>query len=550
MRKKASLQIAKEPERLEQQYQSSREYLQVILDSLDDELMVIDQDFRVTQVNAALLKRHGCTASKVIGQPCYKVSHNSTQHCQPPACECPVTRVWETGKPVRVTHTHFYDTGEKSQERYIDILASPLIDSQGNITAVVALMRDVTEAKRLEQQTKEALQHLLTLNSVASTINQRLDLDTILNDTLDKVLELMKGDSGGIFLLDEESQILSSRAQRGLSDEVALEIAGLKSGEGISEKVTQPGQPIYVDDISEDASFSYPASIKEGIRAFARVPLQSKNKVLGIMNIARHSGRRFTPEDIHLLNSIGNQISIAIENAILYNEVQHKEEIRRKLLNLVISAQEEERKRIARGLHDETSQALTSLTINLETVIAMLPTNAGETAAKLRKMQSLAAKTLDEIHKIIYELRPTLLDDLGLVAAVRWHAENHLEAAGLKVHLEIMGLERRLPSPIETALFRTIQEATTNIVRHASAKSTYISFEFNDTSVAIHIEDDGTGFDLDKVMRINDGVRGLGLLSMKERVELLGGVLNIKSQPGLGTQIAVKIPVTQEVPDD
>ncbi len=227
-----------------------------------------------------------------------------------------------------------------------------------------------------------------------------------------------------------------------------------------------------------------------------------------------------------------------------------KEEIRRKLLNLVISVQEEERKRIARGLHDETSQALTSLTVNLETVIATLPTNAGETAAKLRRIQSLAAKTLDEIHKIIYELRPTLLDDLGLVAAVQWYAENYLEAAGVKVYLETTGLERRLPAPIETALFRTIQEAATNIVRHASAKNAHIKFEFNDTSISIHIEDSGMGFDFDKVMRMKGGGRGLGLLSMKERVELLGGVLGIKSQSGLGTRIAVKIPITQEVPDD
>ncbi len=227
-----------------------------------------------------------------------------------------------------------------------------------------------------------------------------------------------------------------------------------------------------------------------------------------------------------------------------------KEESRRKLLNLVISAQEEERKRIARGLHDETSQLLTSLTVNLEAVIATLPTNAGETAAKLRRIQSLTAKTLEEIHKIIYELRPTLLDDLGLVVAVRWHAENYLETVGVKVHLKTTGRERRLPAPIETALFRAIQEAATNIVRHASAKSAHISIEFNETSVAVHIEDDGMGFDLGEVMRMKDGGRGLGLLSMKERVELLGGVLGVKSQPELGTRIAVKIPIAQEVPND
>ena len=374
MQKKTTLHKTKEPEPLEQQYQSSADYLQVIIDSLDDELIVIDRDLRVTQVNAAVLKRHESTRSKVIGQHCYEVSHGVTEPCQPPACECPVTRVWETGKPVRVSHTHLYDIGGESQERNVDIIASPLRDSQGNITEVVELMRDVTEAKRLEQ-------------------------------------------------------------------------------------------------------------------------------------------------------------------------------IRGELLNLVISTQEEERKRIARGLHDETSQALTSLAVNLEATIAALPPDADETKAKLRGMQSLAVSTLDEIHKIIYELRPTLLDDLGLVPAVKWHAENYLEAAGIKVHLETAGLERRLLAQMETALFRIIQEATTNIAKHASAESASISLEFNEDSVVIHIEDDGKGFDLGEVMRSRDGERGLGLLSMKERAEFLGGVLSIKSLPGFGTQITVKIPIEQEISD-
>jgi len=549
MQKKTTLHKTKEREPAEQQYQSSRAYLQAVIDSLDDELMVIDRDLRITQVNKAVLKRHGSTKSKVIGQHCYQVSHGVTEPCQPPSCPCPVTKVWETGKPVRVSHTHLYDTRGETQERDVDIVASPVRDSQGNITEVVELMRDVTETRRLEQQIREAHQHLLALNAIASTLSTSLDLGTVLNSALDKVLELMKGDTGGILLLDEESQTLSYRVYRGLSEEFVKGIAGLRLGEGIAGKAAQLGEPIYVDNISEDPRLTRSVVIKEGLRAFASVPLQSKNKVLGVMNITSHSIRRFTPEDIQLLNSIGNQIAIAIENARLYNEVQRKEQLRGELLNLVISTQEEERKRIARGLHDETSQALTSLAVNLEAIIAILPSDADEAKAKLRGIQSLAAKTLDEIHKVIYELRPTLLDDLGLVAAVKWHAENYLEAAGIKVHLETAGPERRLPAQIETALFRIIQEATTNIARHADAESTSISLEFNETCIAVHIEDDGKGFDLNEVMRSRDGERGLGLLSMEERAELLGGHLSIKSRPGLGTQITVKIPIEQEIPD-
>lgn len=549
MPKKATLQKVKELQPLEREYQSSRGYWQAIIDCLDDELMVIARDLRVTQVNAALLKRQGGTTAKVIGRHCYEVSHGVTEPCQSPLCECPITRVWDTGKPVRVSHTHLYDTKGKSRVRYFDVIVSPLRNSRGDITEVVELIRDVTEVKRLEQQIREANQNLLALNAIASTVSQSLDLDTILNSALDKVLELMKGNTGGILLLDEESQTLSYRVYRGLSKEFVKEIDGLRLGEGIAGRAAQLEKPIYVDNISEDPRLTRSVVIKEGLRAFASVPLRSKNKILGVMNIASHNVRRFTAEDIRLLNNIGNQIAVAIENAKLYNEVQRKEKIRGEVLNLVISTQEEERKRIARGLHDETSQALTSLAVNLEAVIAILPSDADEAKAKLRGVQALALKTLDEIHKVIYELRPTLLDDLGLAAAVEWYAENYLEAAGVKVHLETACLEKRLPAQIETALFRIIQEATTNIIRHASAGNASISLECSETLVVVHIKDDGKGFDLDEVMRTKDGGRGLGLLSMQERAELMGGHLSIRSRPGLGTQIAVKIPIAQEVAD-
>jgi signal transduction histidine kinase len=162
-------------------------------------------------------------------------------------------------------------------------------------------------------------------------------------------------------------------------------------------------------------------------------------------------------------------------------------------------------------------------------------------------MQSFIAKTLDEIHKVIYQLRPTLLDDLGLVPAVKWYAENYLEPVGITVDLETAGAERRLPMRVETALFRIIQEAITNIVRHARAGCTGISLEFKETSVAVRIEDDGIGFDVDRALKSRNGERGLGLLGMKERAKLLGGVLSIKSRPGVGTEVAVEIPIPKEV---
>ncbi|MDO8491936.1 MAG: sensor histidine kinase, partial [Dehalococcoidia bacterium] len=198
---------------------------------------------------------------------------------------------------------------------------------------------------------------------------------------------------------------------------------------------------------------------------------------------------------------------------------------------------------IARELHDETSQSLASLVANLEAVAGMLPAAEGKANARLRKAQSISISILDGIHKIIHELRPTLLDDLGLVAAIRWLADNNLGAVGVKVRLETVGRERRLPSEVEIALFRVVQEAVSNIARHGNAKNAALSLHFQNKAVQVRIQDDGKGFDVQDALSSKDRPRGLGLLGMKERIELVNGTLSIRSHIGSGTTISLQIPL-------
>lgn len=224
-------------------------------------------------------------------------------------------------------------------------------------------------------------------------------------------------------------------------------------------------------------------------------------------------------------------------------ELERKEEARGQLLSQVISAQEDERKRIARELHDETSQALTTLVLNLDT-LAMSPVKASKLRERLKGIRSVAVSTLEGIHKLIYDLRPAMLDDLGLLAAIRWYAESRLESAGVEVHLETAGNERRLPPQVETSLFRITQEAIANLAQHAQAESASITVEFGEDYVTVQIEDDGKGFDVTEIFhRYEADGRGLGLLGMEERVSLLGGKLVIKSHPGGGTQIVAQVPL-------
>ncbi|MGQ9459412.1 MAG: sensor histidine kinase, partial [Anaerolineae bacterium] len=158
-------------------------------------------------------------------------------------------------------------------------------------------------------------------------------------------------------------------------------------------------------------------------------------------------------------------------------------------------------------------------------------------------IQQLALQTLEGVHKLIYDLRPSLLDHLGLSAAVRWLAETRLEANGVRVHLEEDPALGRLPQGVEITLFRVVQEAMNNILRHSGARNVAISLQKREDYLDLSVEDDGVGFDLEEVVHGPDTSRGLGLLGMAERVHLLGGQLNVTSAPGEGTCIHAQIPL-------
>lgn len=524
-------------------YIGYKDYLKAVVNSFEDELIVIDRDYRIIQANEAVLSRYGKRRRGVVGKYCYDIAHGQPELCHPPHHECPLKAVWETGKPARVTHCHVYHVKGEERERYLDIIASPIKDRRGNVIAVTELMRDVTEAKEAESRSIEAYKNLVALNAIATAVNQSLDLDTVLYRAIEKTLEIMKRNTGGILLLDEERQMLCYRVHNGFSKEYAQSVC-FRPGEGIVGKVAQSGEAIMVDDVSTDPRVAHPSLIAaERLRAFAAIPLRVRDKVLGVLTIASHDARKFSAEDIQLLESIASQIAIAVENAKLHQEVQHKDESRGELLGEIFSIQEEERRRIARELHDETSQSLASLAASLEAVASMLPLGADETRARLRKVGQVALNALDEIHRIIYELRPTLLDDLGLVAAARWLANNSLGAAGLNVNFKTTGRVKRLTPKMETILFRVIQEAVSNIARHAHAKNTDLTLRFKKDTIIVHIRDDGEGFDVEEAISSRDRPRGLGLLGMKERVELVHGVLNIRSRPGSGTEVEIEIPL-------
>ncbi len=220
--------------------------------------------------------------------------------------------------------------------------------------------------------------------------------------------------------------------------------------------------------------------------------------------------------------------------------------MRERLLSQVIKAQEEERMRLARELHDELAQALTALSMRLESVERASGPPATPLRQQVEQTRDLTLQLLGETRRLILALRPTMLDDLGLVPAIRWYAETHLMPLGVQLDLTTAGLKHRLPPETETALFRIAQEAMNNVAKHAQATRVSIHLELAEGRVTATIQDDGRGFDLAEVMEARDPIQRMGLLGMRERASLVGGNLRIVSRPGTGTRIELEVPAGRE----
>jgi signal transduction histidine kinase len=241
-------------------------------------------------------------------------------------------------------------------------------------------------------------------------------------------------------------------------------------------------------------------------------------------------------------------------------ESQQREILRGELFRRVVAAQEAERQRIARDLHDETGQSLTAIGMGLRGLSGKLGPRNKEALGTIHKLETLTADSLQELQRLISDLRPSHLDDLGLSAALRWYTGKIQEHSSLLVRVEIVGEECDLDDAMKITIFRIIQECLNNIIKHSQANNAHIYLRFEEKNVRINVRDNGIGFDLGQVRQRPTNRPSLGLAGMEERAALLRGTVTVQSRPGSGTEIDAVIPyhhkgteadyASQEVKDD
>jgi signal transduction histidine kinase len=342
-----------------------------------------------------------------------------------------------------------------------------------------------------------------------------------------------------VLFRDAENHDLVCLANRGAYPWCAGQADGRRLGSRLVEKTLQTQLPLCVSDVGADQTleFDLPAGA-ETMRATS-LPLVVRGRVLGAVNFCGPEPADLPADTEAALSLIAGLLAPVIENLYISERATSKEIERRQFLMRELEAGEDERRRIARELHDSLGQTLTGLAMSIDAALAMLSHPGKETAATavLQRSSDAASTAIHDVRRVILALRPTALDDMGLFAALEGYGRRVLSEAGIALRVRSTGQSFRLSPAIENVVFRVMQEAINNVARHSHARTCRLLLASTGKTLRACVQDDGVGFDFAAVA--DNG--HVGLKSMKERVEVVGGQLLIESQPGSGCRVEVRV---------
>ncbi len=388
---------------------------------------------------------------------------------------------------------------------------------------------------------EEPSQALGLLRSVAETTAAELDLDVVVRRVADLVTAAVGADVCFVHLVDWERQRLTLAGGTPPFDELRGKIE-LAVGDGIAGWVAQRGVPAVVRDKFADPRYRYIPELRgEDYRLLVSVPLaRAGSGVVGVLNVHWRSEDAPAEQAVALLGDTANLLAGAVEHAVLFRRLAERERDLERFAIETVDAQEAERRRVATDVHDGIGQVLVSLWYHLEAAADANPDDPDGVAAELERAKALARTALDEVRATITRLRPRVLDDLGLPAALASLARA-LPGIASEVDVEDVALD----SHVATALYRIGQEALQNVVKHSDATLVRLGLRPRGGAVTLTIEDDGSGFEPTG----RDDPGRFGLAGMRERAELVGGSLEVFSRPGDGTRVVCTVPTTVPEPD-
>lgn len=397
----------------------------------------------------------------------------------------------------------------------------------------------VRQHQSLERRVQESEAVAAISRALTETLEPHAILDMVVNTAHDIV---PRSDWSVTHLLHGRPERLDPVAVAGTDTDLSDYIIGPE--EGIAGLVLKTGRTINVADVQTDERASkYAHSL--GLHSLLVAPIQSRNRRLGTISLHCRQPGAFTDEDERLLTILASQVGLGIENANLFDSQRRARLVAelqrgrlRVLTDRLVTTQEEERLRISRELHDEAGQALTSLKINLDLLRAGLPADQEYLRTRLTDLASLTGETMDTLRTLAHDLRPPGLDAFGLNVALEGLCHDYSTRTGLLAAYEGVELPG-LPTTVALSLYRFVQEALTNIAKHAQARHVAVHLQRDDGELVLSVADDGNGFTYDP--NVSQG--GVGLVSMHERADLLGGRLDIDTAPGRGARLIIHVPL-------
>ena len=387
--------------------------------------------------------------------------------------------------------------------------------------------------------------YTLALYEIGRQMTSSFDVDEVLKLVVKNIAWLLECHFAGVANLDAKTSLVSYRETVGNKSEFFASEKKEKNS-GIPGRVISSQQPFIIDNFPNKppvAPSEFPMMKAENLISAFGVPISNKGRRFGSLVVGYRRYHEITEEEVQLTSNLANQTALALENAMLYQESVRYSKTMATLTSRLTLIQEEERRRITRDLHDGIGQALTGLRFNLDLLVRQASITDSEAIERVTVMKQVIDETLNTIRQIAFDLRPPILDDLGLVSALRIYVDRFQERTKILLTLSCPDDLKRFDPKIEATVYRVIQEALTNIAKHSGAKNARVEIEKPDAKLFLTISDDGKGFDDHHNGDSGLWTKGLGVVNMRDRIEGLQGSFTITSEKGKGTSIHIELPL-------
>jgi signal transduction histidine kinase len=416
-----------------------------------------------------------------------------------------------------------------------------------------------------EEKLAQRNSELAALNALGLAAGSSLDMEKTLAAALEQTIETLDAAAGMLFLQEDKYSGLRLEAHRGISVDMAQKEAHLSPGECLCGQAVASRRVLMTQDVDKDMRCTSNLCICEGFRSVACAPLEVKGQLVGLLQLASPRQGHFNESQQDFLAAIARQLGASIENARLYDTVrvfnvelekkvnQRTRELEsarwalaekarqlQRLLSESYRVQEDTQARIAHDMHDGVTQMIIGALYETQAARQSLLDDPDRAAENLERAQDLLTEVETEIRRVIYDMHPPVLDQMGLVVALKRYSATYQTSFDIECQIQVAGKSQRMIHETEVTIYRIIQAALHNVASHAHAQNAKVHFDFGTATFQVVIEDDGIGFDPEAVMRLPG--EHLGLIGMKERAEGLKAELTIKSAPGKGSQIMLRVP--------